>query len=198
VNADGNTAYMSQKKKTQRGFTMVEVMMSMVILVVGLLSMLGVFGIAMAATQTSQQNGIATQLANESIESILTARETANINWTQIQNTGAGGIYLAGFQPVNCPGVDGIIGTADDAACGPQILEQPGPTGVFANVCPPDTCTPLTNFTRQIAITPVFPPGGGGIPIPTLRAITITIQYTTAQFSVPRQYVLNTFISQYR
>jgi prepilin-type N-terminal cleavage/methylation domain-containing protein len=198
VNADKNTACRLRIAKTQRGFSLIEVMMSMVILVVGLISMLGVFGIAMAATQTSQLNGTAKQLANEAIESILTARETANVTWTQIQNTGAGGIYLPGLLPVNCAGVDGIVGTADDAACGPQILEQPGPSGVFANTCPPDTCTPLTNFQRQILISPVFPPGGGAVPIPTLRAITITIQYTTPQFSLPRQYVLNTFISQYR
>jgi hypothetical protein len=172
-------------------------MVSMCILVIGLLSMLGVFGIAMASTQTSQQNATAKQLAEESVEGILTARETANVTWTQIQNTGSGGIFLPGLQPVDCAGVDGIIGTADDAACGPQILEQPGPTGVFANNCAIDVCTPLTNFQRSILISPVIPVGGGP-PIPTLRAITITVQYTTPQFKVPRQYVLNTFISEYR
>jgi hypothetical protein len=64
--------------------------------------------------------------------------------------------------------------------------------------CAIDICTPLTNFQRQILISPVFPPGGGPIPIATLRAITITIQYQTPQFKVPRQYVLNTYISEYR
>jgi prepilin-type N-terminal cleavage/methylation domain-containing protein len=198
VRNDKDPAFRRNNNQTQRGFSLIEVMVSMVILVVGLVSMLGVFGIAMAATQTSQENGTAKQLANEAIESILTARETANVTWTQIQNTGAGGIFLPGFQPINCPGVDGIVGTADDAACGPQILEQPGPNGVFANNCAIDVCTPLTNFQRQIQITPVFPPGGGVIPIATLHGITITIQYTTPQFRVPRQYVLNTFISEYR
>lgn len=198
MNANRDTACGRRAHEGQRGFSLIEVMISMVLLVIGLISMLGVFGIAMAATQTSQDNSIAKQLANEAIESILTARETSNVTWSAIQNTGAGGIYLPGFQPVDCPGVDGIVGTADDAACGPQILEQPGPTGVYAGVCPPDVCTPLTNYQRQISITPVFPPGGGGVPIATLRAITITIQYTTPQSSVPRQYVLNTFISEYR
>lgn len=183
--------------QAERGFTLVEVLLSMVILTIGLLAMLSVFGIAMAATQTAQENGTAKQLANEAIESILTARETANLTWGQIQNTGSGGIYLAGFQPVDCPGVDGIVGTADDAACGPQILEQPGPTGVYAGTCPPDVCTPLINFQRQIQILPVFPPGSL-VPIPTLRQVTITIQYNTPQFKLPRQYVLNTYISQYR
>ena len=198
MKTERDTAFRPRIGKTQRGFSLVEVMISMVILVIGLVSMLGVFGIAMAATQTSQENSTAKQLANEAIETLLTARETANITWDQIQNTGAGGIFLSGFLPVDCPGVDGIIGTADDAACGPQIMEQPGPTGVYAGTCPPDVCTPMTNFTRQILISPVFPPGGGAVPIASLRAVTITIQYTTPQFRVPRQYVLNTFISEYR
>jgi len=183
--------------QAERGFTLVEVMISLVILTVGLLSMLSVFGIAMAATQTAQENGTAKQLANEAVESILTARETANVTWNQIQNTGSGGIFVPGFVAVNCAGVDGIVGTADDAACGPQILEQPGPTGIYAGACPPDVCTPLTNFQRSIAILPVFPVGSL-VPIPTLRALTITIQYNTPQFKLPRQYVLNTYISQYR
>jgi prepilin-type N-terminal cleavage/methylation domain-containing protein len=183
--------------QNERGFTLIEVMISVVLLAIGLLSMLSVFGIAMAATETAQENGTAKQLANEAVESILTARETANVTWTQIQNTGAGGIFLPGFQPVNCPGVDGIVGTADDAACGPQIMEQPGPNGIYAGVCPPDVCTPLTNFQRQIQILPVFPVGSV-VPIPTLRQLTITIQYNIPQFKLPRQYVLNTFISQYR
>ena len=41
-------------------------MISMVILTVGLVSLLGVFGLAMAATQTSQQDMIAKQLATVS------------------------------------------------------------------------------------------------------------------------------------
>jgi prepilin-type N-terminal cleavage/methylation domain-containing protein len=197
VKPKSQSAFQTRIKQTQRGFTLVEVMISMVLLVVGLLSMLGVFGVAMATTQTSQQNGIAKQLANETIESILTARETANVTWSSIQNTGAGGIFLAGFQPINCAGIDGIVGTADDAACGPQILEQPGSNGVYVGTCPPDVCTTLSTFQRQIEILPVIP-AGGGPPSASLRQITITIQYNTPQFRLPRNYVLNTFISQYR
>jgi hypothetical protein len=134
-------------------------------------------------------------LADEAMEGILTARETANISWAQINNTGSGGIFLPGFLPIDCAGVDGLIGTADDAACGPQILEQPGPSGVYVGTCPPDVCNNLTNFTRQILISPVIV---GGQASPTLRQVTITIQYTLPQFNVPRQYVLNTYISPYR
>lgn len=199
MKAERSNAFGPRIGKTQRGFSLVEVMISMVILVIGLVSLLGVFGIAMAATQTTQENGTAKQLANEAMEGILTARETANVTWAQIQNTGPGGIFLPGFQPIYNPGIDGIIDTADDAAAGIQTLDLPGPNGVFAGNCPgagPDTCLPLTNFQRQIEIKTVN--DGFGNPIFNLREVKITIQYTTPQFRVPKQYVLDTFISPYR
>jgi prepilin-type N-terminal cleavage/methylation domain-containing protein len=200
VKAERNNASRQGSGGTDQGFSLIEVMISIALLTIGLLSLLGIFGVAMAATQTSQENNTAKLLADGAMEGILTARETANINWSQINNTGSGGIFLPGFLPIDCAGVDGIIGTADDAACGPQTLELPGPNGVFAGNCPaagPDTCLPLTNFTRQILISPVFPAGGGPAST-TLRQVTITIQYTLPQFNVPRQYVLNTYISPYR
>jgi prepilin-type N-terminal cleavage/methylation domain-containing protein len=200
VKAETNMAFKPHMQQTQQGFSLIETMISMAILVIGLLSLLGVFGIAMASTQTSQENNTAKQLANEAMEGILTARETANISWAQINNSGpAGGIFLAGFLAINCAGVDGIIGTADDAACGPQTLELPGPNGIFAGNCPaagPDTCLPLTNFTRQIQVLAVNDQFGNTIP--TLRQIVITIQYSTPQLKIPKQYVLSSFISPYR
>ena len=196
MKAESNNASRQRTTETQQGFSLIEVVISMALLTIGLLSLLGIFGVAMAATQTSQENNTAKLLADEAMEGILTARETANINWSQINNTGSGGIFLPGFQPIDCAGVDGLIGTADDAACGPQILEQPGPSGVYVGTCPPDVCNNLTNFTRQIVIAPVIV--GGGPPSPTLRQVTITIQYTLPQSNVPRQYVLNTYISPYR
>lgn len=198
MRAESTTAFKPQVKRSQRGFSLIECMISMAILTIGLLSLLGVFGIAMATTQTSQENNTAKQLANEAMEGILTARETANITWAQINNTGgAGGIFLPGFNPIWNPGADGIIDTADDAASGFQTLEIPGSTGIFAGTCPPDTCLPLTNFQRQITISPVFPAGGGPA-YTTLRQVTITVQYTTPQNSIPRQYVLNSYISTFR
>jgi prepilin-type N-terminal cleavage/methylation domain-containing protein len=183
-------------RRSQRGFTLIEVMLSMVVMTIGLLSLLAVFGVAMASTQSSQTNGIAKQLANEAIEGILTARETATIPWSSIQNTGNGGIFLSGPQPIDCAGADGIIGTADDADCGPQILEQPGPTGVWVGTCPPDTCYTLSNFTRTITINEAT--GPGGTPIPSLNLVTITITYVSPQLRVPQNYVLTTYVSEYR
>lgn len=178
----------------QKGFTLIEVMISMVVMTVGLVSLLGVFGLAMASTQTSQQNGISKQLANEALEGILTARETANIPWTAIANTGSGGIFLSGFQPINLAGADGIIGTADDSAAGAQKLQMPGPDGIFGTA--DDVQLPLSNYQRQIAIVPANDANGN--PIPTLNVVTITVQYNNPQLKIPQNYILTTYVSQYR
>jgi type II secretory pathway pseudopilin PulG len=194
--------------KRECGFTLLEVMFSMVVMTVGLVSLLAVMGIAMASTQTSEVNAISKRLANEALESILTARETANIQWSQIANgtcvVGTGcttGIFLTGALPINLPGVDGIIGTSDDAAAGPQILDMPGPSGIVLSppggpCAAPDNCLSLTNYTRTIAIAPFALAGGGTDP--NLNSVTITVTYITPQLRVPQNYVLNTLISQYR
>ena len=53
------------KRKTQRnadrGFTLLEVMISAAIITIGLCSMLAVFGVALAATQNAQEDMIAKQ-----------------------------------------------------------------------------------------------------------------------------------------
>jgi type IV pilus modification protein PilV len=182
------------QRQRQKGFTLIEVMISIVIMTVGLVSLAGVFGLAMASTQTSQQNAISKQLANEALEGILTARETANVTWAQINNTGSGGIFLSGFNNINLPGADGIIGTADDAAAGPQVLDMPGPDGIFGTA--DDVLLPLSNYKRQILIVPATDANGN--PIATLDVVTITIQYNNPQLKIPQNYVLTTYVSQYR
>jgi prepilin-type N-terminal cleavage/methylation domain-containing protein len=182
-------------QRRQRGFTLLEVLISMVVLTVGLISLAGVFGLAMANTQTSQQDLIAKQLANEAMESMFTARDTAQLTWGQIQNSSVGGIFLDGAQPMFTPGNDGIIGTADDATTGtPQVLHEPGPDGIFGTS--DDVSIPLSNYQRTILIQPVID-AFGNTSI-TLRNVTITIQYTTPQFKLPKTFVLTSYISQFR
>ena len=189
------------RKQAQCGFSLLEVMISMVILTVGLVSLLGVFGLAMAATQTSQQDMIAKQLANEAYESIVTARNTSQIDWNQIQNmTGscpisAGSpIFMSGLQPIYNPGNDGIFGTCDDVNAGEETLKEPGPDGIYGNT--DDVQIPLTGYQRTILITPVV--DANGVVVATLRGINITVQYSTTQTQIPKTYVLSTLLSQYQ
>ena len=181
--------------RAQRGFTLIEVMISMAVLTIGLVSLLGVFGMAMAATQDSQQNMIAKQLANEALESIMTARDTAQMQWVAIQNVSDGGIFLSNMQPMYMPGGDGILGTADDVASGQYItIKTPGPDGIYGTS--DDVSLPLNNYQRQIEIKPVTDVNGNVVP--TLRAVNITIQYSTPRTRVAKTYVLTSFVSQYR
>ena len=185
------------REQAQGGFSLLEVMISIVLLTVGLVSLLGVFGLAMAATQTTQQDMIAKQLANEAYESIVTARNTAQLNWDQIQNvgstncpiTGSGtcGIFLTGSQPIYNAGADGIYGTSDDAAAGAQTLHEPGPNGIYGTA--DDVYIPLTGYQRTIVLSDVDT---------NLRSITITVQYTATQAALPKSYVLNSYLSQYQ
>ena len=178
----------------QRGFTLIEVIISIVILTIGLVGLLSVFGVALAATQTSQQDMIAKQVANETIESIATARDSGQIPWASVQNVASGGIFVnAALQPINQPGPDGIIGTADDAPA--EVLTRPGSSGIITGASPPDVIVPLTNYRRTIVITPATI---GGVPVANLRNINITIQYTVPGNPTPKQYTLSSLISQFR
>jgi prepilin-type N-terminal cleavage/methylation domain-containing protein len=183
------------KRVRECGFTLIEVVISMAVLTIGLVSLLGVFGLSMAATQTSQQDMIAKQLANEALESIITARNTSQLTWDQIENVGTGsGIFVTGLQPINLAGADGIIGTADDANDSLQVLREPGPDGIYGTS--DDVLVPLTGYRRQITIGQVVDSNGNVMN--TLRSINVTIQYSTPRLGVQKTYVLNSFISQFR
>ena len=182
------------RRQAERGFSLLEVVISMAVLTVGLVSLLGVFGLAMASTQTSQQDMIAKQLANEALESIVTARNTSQVSWAQVQNIANGGIFLNGANGIYLAGADGIVGTADDAAAGEQTLTEPGPDGIFGTS--DDVSIPLTGYQRTIMISPVYDSQGNLVT--TLRGVNITVQYATTQARLPKTYVLSSFISQYR
>ncbi|MGD0791796.1 MAG: prepilin-type N-terminal cleavage/methylation domain-containing protein [Terriglobales bacterium] len=199
IGRDGNTR---SRKQGEGGFSLLEVMISMVILTVGLVSLLGVFGLAMAATQSSQEDMIAKQLANEAYESIVTARNSSQLSWSQILNASScgsgvnpssGGIFLSGTTALYKAGADGIIGTCDDMVAGEQTLEEPGPDGNYGST--DDVMLPLTGYQRTITILPVT---AGGVPVASIRSVTITVQYTTPQMNRQKTYTLNSYISQYQ
>ncbi len=201
-NSNRNTA--NRNRNSDRGFSLLEVVISMAILTVGLVSLLGVFGLAMASTQTSQQDMIAKQLANEAMESLVTARNTSQLGWDDIQNVGATncpnsgasscGIFLSGTQPIYNAGTDGIFGTTDDAAAGQEVLEEPGSDGKYGDT--DDVLVPLTGYHRTILISGLT--DGSGNPISSLRAVNITVQYSTSQTKQAKTYVLSSYISEYQ
>jgi type II secretory pathway pseudopilin PulG len=168
-----------------------EVLISMFVLTIGLVSMLGVFATAMAATQSAQQDMIAKQLAQQAMETIFTARETANLTWDQIQNVGGAGtpgIFRTGLQAIKQPGTDGIYGSINDGGSSPQTMTLPGPDGIVGTG--DDIVVGLNNYQRSISIL--------NTTSADLRSIAITVQYTIPTSKFPKTYVLSGYISQYR
>jgi prepilin-type N-terminal cleavage/methylation domain-containing protein len=189
-----------------RGFTLIECAISMAVLTIGSVSLLGVFGLAVQASQTSQENMLARQLASEAMESIYTARNESEISWAQIQNVSNGGIFTDGLVNVMCAGPDGIIGTADDTSCltasgavcpngGIECLTDPGPDGILGTA--DDVILSLSNYQRQILITPLYTTGSNPTLIQTLEQVSVTISYTVPQTTVPKTYTLTEYVSEY-
>ena len=180
-------------------------MISVVILTVGLVGVAGIFGLAIAANQSAQQDMLARQLATETMESVFTARNTSQINFSQIQNVSNGGIFVDNAQSLKCAGPDGIVGTADDTSCltasgatcpngGVECLTEPGPDGILGTA--DDVIVSLNNYTRTILITPLTT-GTPPTTIPTLVQVTVTITYSVPKSPVLKTYVLEEYISSY-
>jgi Tfp pilus assembly protein PilV len=117
-------------KRKQMGFSLLETVIAIVVLMVGLLAVLATFALAIGNTTSVQNDSIARQKAGEAIESIYTARQTSQITFDQIQNQGTGtGIFKVGFTAMTDPGNDGLDNTADDVAATP--IRLPGGLGEF-------------------------------------------------------------------
>jgi prepilin-type N-terminal cleavage/methylation domain-containing protein len=187
----------------QRGFTLLETLIAIVVMSVGIIGVLAVFATAVATTQNAQENLIARQKALETMESIYTARNTQQINFSQIANISNGGIFTDGATPLLYAGPDGLVNTADDAdfpasgACpaGPECITLPGPDGILGTA--DDTAMSLANFQRQIKINSVLE-ADGVTTDPNLKQITITVSYFTGGSNVPRSYTVNALISAFR
>lgn len=180
---------------TQRGFSLLEAVFSTAILTVGLVSMLAVFAVALGSTQSVQQDTIARQKATETLESIFTARQTAQTSFDKIQNESATGpgIFVAGLQDLKDPGPDGLDGTDDDVAAAP--ITVPGITGTEVGSNASTKQISLANFKRQIQIANVN--NADGTVNANLRQITITIQYPGPNGKM-RSYVVQALISKFR
>jgi prepilin-type N-terminal cleavage/methylation domain-containing protein len=183
--------------RDDRGFSLIEVVVAMSILMVGMLGLAQVFYVGMSIVGTSSPNLIAREKAREAIESVHTARDTRVIQWTQIRNasapncgawagtTGAGGgRFTNGEVAMLAAGPDGLVNTADDD--GEEMT--PGVDNILGTA----DDVPLVGFTREIAICDIV--GNAD-----LRQIVVTIRYNGSRAVGParREYRLVTYISRF-
>lgn len=175
--------------KTSAGFSYIEVMIAIVILLVGMLALLSSISGAVLQSSGQQQQLTARHLAASAMESLMSVKETDpnRLGWDAIGNVGSNpdvdgnpqGIFLTGVQPVMTDaGPDEVIGTADDnGGALPRYQRQI----VITDQCDPDR--PSYNCPT---------PGSGRV---RLRLVVITVFYYVGQLQ--RQERLTTVLSDY-
>jgi type IV pilus modification protein PilV len=177
---------MNLKRKAQRqqsGFTLLEAMISIVVLSVGVLGLAAVYGQGLQFATIAQYDYIAEKKAEQAVEAIFTSRDIKSLSWVNIQNTTSGGVFLVGPQKVLVPGTDGLVGTQTDAAAADDVVI----TG------PGQTLDLNPWMTRTITITTV-PTANGGVEA-NLRQITVTMNYQIGNKT--RTYTLISYISSF-
>jgi len=171
------------------GFSLIETMFALLIVVVALMGLAQVFVVGMTHMSTSTYDVIAREKAREAVESVHTARDTRTITWAQIRNVSGGGVFLDGPQQLRgMPGNegDGLVNTNDDSVLPMQFIVTPGPDQTLGTA--DDVMQLLTNFTREIEIRDI----AGS---PTLRQLRVIMRYNVA--NQQRTYVLTTFVSSF-
>ena len=111
-----------KQEKKQEGFTYIEVMCAIVILMIGILAQLSTMSLSMLRQREAEKQTAARQIANSTLESIFAARDLGNAggieSFDRLENFNGtnSGIFLPGWNPVREDiGEDGVHGTADDA-----------------------------------------------------------------------------------
>ncbi len=167
---------MSPSDPAVKGFSLIEFLVAMMILLIGLGGMMALFMHTMVAMTFAEESLIAKQKAREALEAIFTARNTQQVTFDQVRNIGAGvGIFRTGLQPLTTPGADGLVDTADDGS-------------VETMAMPDGTARTLNEFERQIQITDLTD---------DLRQVAVTIRYAAPRGWI-RNYQVSTYISRYR
>jgi Tfp pilus assembly protein PilV len=185
--------------KNEKGFSYIDTMVGLVILLVGVLALAAAVTTSVIRARQTEQQLIAKQLANSTLESIFSARDirlSGVDGWSSIGMIGSNpvdgipqGIFVIGMTPIReSAGADGIIGTRDDACAGT------GPCCI-GGVC--NSSTVIKGFQRQITITDINDPQRPTPPWPIMmRRVDIAITYQAG--NMLRTENVSTVITSYQ
>ncbi len=172
-------------KLDERGFTYIDVLIGVMILMVGVLALTAAITTAVIRSREGEQLLIAKQLATSTLESVHSARDLRALGWDAIGNLPpiGTGIFLTGDQPIRQrAGVDRVVGTDDDDD---------------------DATNPIIpNFTRSITVTDICDPDRPSAncdPVGTnpvmMRRVDIVIRYGVS--GVWREQRLSTILTNF-
>jgi type II secretory pathway pseudopilin PulG len=168
--------------RSESGFSLVETLVSILILTVGVLGLTQAFVSGVQKSTSAPYEVLATQKAAEAIESVFAARDSHTIPWAQMKNAAQGGVFLNIATGMTTSGTDGILNTSDDGPV--EVFVYPGPDGYIGTI--DDKTLTLNDFTRKIEIVEL-----SGF----LRQITVTITYPAN--GQTKTYTVTSLISQY-
>lgn len=191
---------MKNLNKNEAGFSYIDVMCAIVILMVGILALVSALTANMIRTYESERRIIAKQMALSTVESIISAKEISRVGviegWDSLKNVQTNlpegqidGIFLTGFNPVREDlGWDGVAGTIDDACASGSPCAVPGRTT--------NTSDEIKNVQRKIEIKDLEDPER---PTPTYsiyrREVIVTIRFNVNQ--AVREESVSTIITKY-
>lgn len=189
------------QKPNERGFSYIDVMIAVVILMVGILASAAALTANLVRSYETEKQVVAKQIALSTIESIFSARDIARTGaisgWNSIGNIGSNpdaggtpqGVFLTNFCPIRQDfGWDGVAGTVDDACPAGSACQVSGR---------PDNTSPVINgFERRIVITDLQDPDRPSPPQPiSRRRIDVTVRYNVNQLQ--REQTVSTIITNY-
>jgi Tfp pilus assembly protein PilV len=168
---------MKQRKK-ESGFSLIETIMALVVLLVGILSTMQAISYGILSMQESEKRALGKEAARSTMETIFSIRdlqafdpqtgEPYNWNAIQVSNGSNGGVFLDGWNPIReNPGDDGIFGTADDACA----AANPCVVNTYTN-----TSAVVTGFERKIEIYDITENN-----VVRKRRITVRVRYFVGQ-----------------
>ena len=175
--------------KSESGFSYIDVMIALVILLVGILALLSGLSGSILQARGQEQQLLAKQIATSTMESIMSVKETdpARLGWNAVGNVGSNldangnpqGIFVTGIQTVKTDaGPDEVIGTSDDTGTVVPNVER---RIVITDLCDPDRpssiCTPAGTFRIKF------------------RSVDVTVTYNVG--ALQRQERISTVLTDY-
>lgn len=181
----------------QKGFSYIDVMVAILILMVGILAMVSAITANVARTFETEKRLIAKQIALSTIESVISAKEISKPGvtdgWNSIGNVGTNpvggvpkGIFVSGFAPIReNAGWDGIVGTIDDACPGGNPCTVPNR--------PINDSAEMKEYMREIVIENLIDSERPNTI--SRRKITVNVNYHVNQ--AIRNLTLSTIVTNY-
>lgn len=175
TNMQSNYCHATNKKcQSERGFSLLEMLVAMVILTIGLLGVASAIGYALLASNRGRGVTNSKMLVVSMLEQMETLRDTGQLHFNEISNSQVLGSTFTGFpdtfQPVSTqPGPDGVYGTADDLRnAGVDQIYNTSDDFTDPNLARPGvtrqvliTTLPTNDYLKKIQVTLRYSPNGG-------------------------------------